>query len=116
MTVSVLWLFLTVRWAGIQYVIVVFPDHIHLFCFLSILKKFIRRIIFARIMSGPSALSGFVFLSSFRIPSQLIALSDICGYGCPPECRMFVSSSCVNVDSYCLLSMFGLSSGSAPRN
>ena len=33
MTVSVLWLFLTVPWVGLQCVIVVFPDHTHLlFC------------------------------------------------------------------------------------
>ena len=28
-TLSVLWLFLTVPWVGLQYVIVVFPDHTH---------------------------------------------------------------------------------------
>ena len=28
-TVNVLWLFLTVPWVGMQYVIVVFPDHTH---------------------------------------------------------------------------------------
>ena len=28
-TVNVLWLFLTVLWAGLQYVIVVFLDHTH---------------------------------------------------------------------------------------
>ena len=30
MTVSVLWLFLTVPWVGLQCVLVVFPDHTHL--------------------------------------------------------------------------------------
>ena len=29
-TISVLWLFLKVPWVGLQYVIVVFPDHTHL--------------------------------------------------------------------------------------
>ena len=29
-TLNVLWLFLTVPWVGLQYVIVVFPDHTHL--------------------------------------------------------------------------------------
>ena len=29
-TINVLWLFLMVPWAGLQYVIVVFPDHTHL--------------------------------------------------------------------------------------
>ena len=29
-TVTVLWLFLTVSWVGLQCVIVVFPDHTHL--------------------------------------------------------------------------------------
>ena len=35
-TVSVLWLFLTVWWVGLQFVIEVFPDHTHLFCFLGV--------------------------------------------------------------------------------
>ena len=30
MTVSVMWLFLTMPWVGLQCVIVVFPDHSHL--------------------------------------------------------------------------------------
>ena len=30
-TVIVLWLFLDVPWVGLQYVILVFPDHTHLF-------------------------------------------------------------------------------------
>ena len=29
-TINVLWLFLTVRWVGLQYVIVVFPGHTHI--------------------------------------------------------------------------------------
>ena len=29
-TLNVMWLFLTVPWVGLQYVIVVFLDHIHL--------------------------------------------------------------------------------------
>ena len=29
-TINVLWLFLTVPWVGLQYVIVAFPDHTHL--------------------------------------------------------------------------------------
>ena len=29
-TINVLWLFLTVLWVGLQYVIVVFPDYSHL--------------------------------------------------------------------------------------
>ena len=29
-TINVQWLFLTVPWVGLQYVIVVFPDHTHL--------------------------------------------------------------------------------------
>ena len=29
--INVLWLFLTVPWVGLQCVIVVFPDHTHLF-------------------------------------------------------------------------------------
>ena len=28
-TVNVLWLFLAVTWVGLQYVIVIFPDHTH---------------------------------------------------------------------------------------
>ena len=34
-TINVLWPFLTVSWVGLQCVIVVFPDHTHLF-FLSV--------------------------------------------------------------------------------
>ena len=30
-TVNVLWLFLTVPWLGLQFVIVVFPNHTHFF-------------------------------------------------------------------------------------
>ena len=30
-TINVLWLFLTVPWVCLQYVIVVFPDHTHFF-------------------------------------------------------------------------------------
>ena len=29
-TINMMWLFLTVPWVGLQYVIVVFPDHTHL--------------------------------------------------------------------------------------
>ena len=29
-TINVLWLFLTMPWVGLQYMIVVFPDHTHL--------------------------------------------------------------------------------------
>ena len=29
-TINVLWLFLTVPWVGLHYMIVVFPDHTHL--------------------------------------------------------------------------------------
>ena len=32
-TVNVMWLFLTLPWVGLQYVIVVFPDHTHLLLF-----------------------------------------------------------------------------------
>ena len=38
--INVLWLFLTVPWVGLQYVIVIFPDHTHLlFGSRSIQKK-----------------------------------------------------------------------------
>ena len=33
-----LWLFLTVPWVGLQYVIVVFPDHTHLLFYLTTTK------------------------------------------------------------------------------
>ena len=35
-TVSVLWLFLTVPWVGLQFVIVVFPDYTHYFFNVSV--------------------------------------------------------------------------------
>ena len=37
-TINVLWLFLTVRWVGLQCVIVVFPDHTHLLFDLALKK------------------------------------------------------------------------------
>ena len=41
MTVSVLWLFLTVQRVGLQCTIVVFPDHSHLRLFIT--NQFIRK-------------------------------------------------------------------------
>ena len=38
-TINVLWLFLTVPWVGLQYVILVFPDHFHLLLDTIILKS-----------------------------------------------------------------------------
>ena len=42
-TINVLWLFLAVPWVGLQFVIVVFPDHTHLLyviiLFISIVSK-----------------------------------------------------------------------------
>ena len=40
-TMNVLWLFLTVPWVGLQYVIVVIPDHTHLL-FVSSAKSLIE--------------------------------------------------------------------------
>ena len=37
-TINVLWLFLTVRWVGLQYVIVVFTDHTHMLCICCVLS------------------------------------------------------------------------------
>ena len=34
-TITVLWLFLTVPWVGLQYMVVVFPDHTHFFLVLE---------------------------------------------------------------------------------
>ena len=42
-----------------------------------------------------------------------MSISDIDGYGWPSSREIFLSSTRVKVDSYCLLSMFDLSSGSA---
>ena len=39
MAFSVLWLFLTGLWVGLQCVIVVFPNHTPLFCFLNMFVK-----------------------------------------------------------------------------
>ena len=38
-TINVLWLFLTVPWVGLPYVIVVFPDHTHLLFYLYMEPK-----------------------------------------------------------------------------
>ena len=37
-TINVLWVFITVPWVGLQYVIVVFPNHTHLRSFAKPLK------------------------------------------------------------------------------
>ena len=39
-TITVLWLFLTVPWVGLQCVIVVFPDHTHLFFLKMMVEQF----------------------------------------------------------------------------
>ena len=44
-TINILWLFLTVLWAGLQYVIVVFPDHTHLIFYKVLLCQDQARII-----------------------------------------------------------------------
>ena len=36
--VKVLWFFLTVTWVGLQFVIVVFPDHNYLFFVIEVLE------------------------------------------------------------------------------
>ena len=43
--INVMWLFLTVPWVGLQYVIVVFPFHTHLFLVLIIPKLSLNWII-----------------------------------------------------------------------
>ena len=40
-TINVLWLFLMVPWVGLQYVIVVFPDHTH-FLFENHFRSFLE--------------------------------------------------------------------------
>ena len=45
-TINVLWLFLTALWAGLQYEIVVFPDHTHLlFDFCFVLHYFVSNLV-----------------------------------------------------------------------
>ena len=39
-TVNVLWLFLMVPWVGLQCVIVVFPDHTHLFFYTIFIRGY----------------------------------------------------------------------------
>ena len=55
-TINVLWLFLTVPWVGLQYVIVVFPDHIHL-RFLAIWYANCYRNDYNRVPSGVVVIS-----------------------------------------------------------
>ena len=47
-TVDVLWLFLMVLWVGLQFVVVVFPDHTHLLFYLSYLGtyEFVKQTLF----------------------------------------------------------------------
>ena len=42
-TINVLWLFLTVLWVGLHYVIVVFPDHTHLFLEARMCSRTLQR-------------------------------------------------------------------------
>ena len=43
LTVNILWLFLTVPWVGLQFVIVVFPDHTHLLFYIDLFYKQCRK-------------------------------------------------------------------------
>ena len=43
-TINVLWLFLMALWVGLQYVIVVFPDHTHLLFGISMIISYIFQI------------------------------------------------------------------------
>ena len=43
LTVNILWLFLTVPWVGLQFVIVVFPDHTHLLFYIDLFDKQCRK-------------------------------------------------------------------------
>ena len=38
-TINVLWLFLTVPWVGLQYMIVIFPDHTHFLLIYHLVSK-----------------------------------------------------------------------------
>ena len=48
-TINVLWLFLTVPWVGLQYVIVVFPDHSHLLFAINLKRK--RKLVALHLLS-----------------------------------------------------------------
>ena len=52
MTVSVLWLFLTVPWVDLRCVIVVFPDHTHSFCILDQLRCGVSGQVWYLLVSG----------------------------------------------------------------
>ena len=51
MTVNVKWLFLGVPWDGLQCVIVLFPDHIHLLLKAMTMKIIDSNVLFQRIAS-----------------------------------------------------------------
>ena len=40
-TINVLWFVLTMPWVGLQYLIVVFPDHTHLFFYFTWLRHIV---------------------------------------------------------------------------
>ena len=57
MIVSVLWFLLTVPWVGLQYVIVVFPDHTHLRFIVSDARFQIRKLFASKF--GTSCVKAF---------------------------------------------------------
>ena len=63
--------------------------------------------------SGPQALEGLSFSSSFTTPSSVILISDMDGNDVPSGVGMSSMSSFVHVDSYCRSRMSALSLGSA---
>ena len=75
MTVSVLWLFLTVPWVGMQCVIVVFPDHTHLLFFY--ICAFL--IMVSKILHNVSILSYFSSFVYFWIRTYYLDISILFG-------------------------------------
>ena len=67
-TVNVLWLFLTVPWAGLQCVSVVFPDHTHL--------------LFGQDLIHCKIAEKYIFLLTSSLPRRDIYASDIYIYIC----------------------------------
>ena len=67
-----MWLFLTVPWVGLQYVIVVFPDHTHL---LFVIKQHQNQ---GRFCTSKMHLSSPVALAAVRTKAMVLLLLFRC--------------------------------------
>ena len=81
-TINVLWLFHTVPWVGLRYVIVVFPDHTHLF---TILGKNALRVCFAHLSHWLMLSYCGHWMPVFRRQSSVVRRQQLLQKTSPPK-------------------------------